>query len=76
MPVEILSAAKVNEWDCYIGKHPDANCYHLRAWQEIARRVYGLDAPMLVYRDRTDGPLSGALLDEPSYINVTSGARH
>lgn len=59
--VEVLAERDHAAWDAYVDAHPDAGCYHLRAWKVVAERAYGLRAPFLAARRRPEGPLAGAL---------------
>lgn len=59
--VEELPPERHAQWDAYVDAHPDATVYHLRAWQQIAERVYRLRAPLLVAREGSLGPVRGVL---------------
>lgn len=59
--VEELAEADHAAWDRYVDAAPDAGCYHLRAWKEVAERAYGLRAAFLVARRSPGGPLAGVL---------------
>jgi FemAB-related protein (PEP-CTERM system-associated) len=61
MIVEELGPHAGAEWDEYVQKHPAGNCYHLRAWAQVAARAYGQRAPYLTARERAGGPIRGAL---------------
>jgi FemAB-related protein (PEP-CTERM system-associated) len=61
MVIEELDAGGARAWDGYVAAHPRANCYHLRAWKTAAEEAYGIEAPFLVARDRSDGPVRGVL---------------
>lgn len=61
MIVEELTAGTAHEWDAYVGGHPEANCYHLRAWRDVGTRAYRLRAPYLVARATPKGPVRGVL---------------
>jgi len=59
--VEELAASDHASWDAYALRDPRATLYHLHAWRPIAQRVYDIDAPFLVARDRACGPIRGIL---------------
>jgi FemAB-related protein (PEP-CTERM system-associated) len=59
--LEELSPSCEAEWDAFVDARPDATCYHLRAWQRVAVRAYGMEAPHLLARDRPGGPVRGVL---------------
>jgi FemAB-related protein (PEP-CTERM system-associated) len=61
MIVEELQPSAHAEWDAYVETHPAGNCYHLRAWAEVASRAYGHRAPYLVARETAGGPMRGGL---------------
>lgn len=59
--VEELSAANARAWDDYVDSRADATCYHLRAWQRVASRAYGLATPFLLARSTLTGRVCGVL---------------
>ena len=61
MIIEELTPSANREWDAYVEAHPDANCYHLRAWKTAAESAYGIEAPFLVARESGGGPVRGVL---------------
>jgi FemAB-related protein (PEP-CTERM system-associated) len=61
MVVEELDPADAPEWDDYVTRKEDANCYHLHGWRRVGERGYGLRAPWLAARARPRGELLGVL---------------
>jgi FemAB-related protein (PEP-CTERM system-associated) len=61
MVIEELSKLTEPVWDAYVDAHPQANCYHLRAWKTAAEEAYGFETPFLLARDRGEGRVRGAL---------------
>ena len=61
MIIEELRKSEDSVWDAYVDAHPQANCYHLRAWKTAAETAYGFEAPFLLARDRRGGRVCGAL---------------
>jgi FemAB-related protein (PEP-CTERM system-associated) len=61
MLIEELDPAAAPEWDDYVSRREEANCYHLHAWRTAAARGYGLRAPYLAARARPRGELVGVL---------------
>jgi FemAB-related protein (PEP-CTERM system-associated) len=61
MVIEELDPAAAPEWDEYVSKKEDANCYHLHGWRVAGERSYGLRAPYLVARGQPRGELLGVL---------------
>jgi len=61
MIVDELTGSEAPAWDAYVDAHPRANCYHLRAWKTAAEAAYGIEAPFLVARERSGGPVRGVL---------------
>jgi FemAB-related protein (PEP-CTERM system-associated) len=59
--VEPLSPETAPAWDAYVAAHPRSTVYHLRLWQGVAQRAYGLSAPFLVARRGPGGELAGLL---------------
>lgn len=53
--IETLSTQTEAAWDAYIDAHPDATCYHHRAWQPAARTAYGIETPSLIARGASGG---------------------
>jgi FemAB-related protein (PEP-CTERM system-associated) len=58
--IETLSIASEAAWDAYVDAHPEATCYHHRAWQTAAREAYGIKTPSLIARDE-QGAIAGVL---------------
>ena len=77
MIIEELADSEHAAWDAYVEAHPAGNCYHLRAWRDVAQKAYRLRAPWLVARDPRGGALRGALplfvCGTPLNRYVTSG---
>ncbi len=77
MLIEELAPGAHGEWDDYVLHHPDATCYHLRAWQGAAEHGYHMRAPFLVARDRRGGRICGVqplfVVSRPMGGYVTSG---
>jgi FemAB-related protein (PEP-CTERM system-associated) len=77
MIVEKLTPEAHGAWDAYVDGHPDATCYHLRAWQSVAEDAYRLRAPFLLARESHGGPVRGVLplfvLRNPLGGYVTTG---
>src|SRR6266851_5618936 len=61
MLIAELRKTEASAWDAYVDCHPRANCYHLRAWKTAAEAAYGIEAPFLLARERSDGPVRGVL---------------
>jgi FemAB-related protein (PEP-CTERM system-associated) len=61
MVIEELDPAAAAEWDDYVARKPESNCYHLHGWRSAGARSYGLRAPYLVLRARPRGALAGVL---------------
>ncbi len=73
MIVEELRPEFHEAWDTYLARHPGATCYHLRAWQNVARGAYGIRAPFLIARSSTSELLLGVL---PLYIIRSAMGSH
>jgi len=61
MVIEELDRRAAAEWDDYVSRKEQANCYHLHGWRSAGERSYGLHAPYLVARARPRGELLGVL---------------
>ena len=61
MLIETLQPKDHAAWDAYVRARGDSTCYHLRGWQDVARRAYFIKAPFLVARSTAGGPLRGVL---------------
>ena len=72
MVIEELSKSEEPVWDAYVDAHPQANCYHLRAWKTAAEEAYGFETPFLLARDRVAGRVCGALplFDAGAYLTT------
>jgi len=72
MIIEELSKSEEPVWDAYVDAHPQANCYHLRAWKTAAEEAYGFETPFLLARDRAAGRVCGALplFDAGAYLTT------
>ncbi len=61
MIVEALRPEAHGEWDAYVDTHPRANCYHLRAWEVVARTAYHHETCFLLAREQPGAKVCGAL---------------
>lgn len=48
--IGILDANLTAQWDAYVGQHPQGSLYHLVAWRDLIRSVFGHDSIYLYAR--------------------------
>ena len=75
---EWISSEKYAEWDRFVDAQSFATCFHLSAWNRIAKKAYGIESRIFVTRDPRTGAINGGLplfyVRRPFSHYVTSGA--